>query len=189
MKEMKKIIELLTTNNDNITSFFSTDSSGSKISSLQKALNELSLLENAKLENTQAYCMMIWSCIELLSRFYSGQLGNQQATKRLKLFLRAYFPHKREHTSTLLLFRNACMHSVSLHASDVSGKKEVRFTLTNEGELMNSEGRTLISVNTIQFKKNLIRAIEKYQSNLEKDEILRLKFEKVYRKLGFVVLN
>ena len=82
-----KTTELLTTSTENSDSFFSSNSTDSKISSLQKALNELGQLENAKLENTQAYCMMIWSTIELLSRFYSGQLGNQQATKRLKNFI------------------------------------------------------------------------------------------------------
>ena len=182
-----KTTELLTISSDNIDSFFSSQSTENQISTLQKALNELEQLETANLENTQAYCMMIWSTIELLSRFHSGQLGNQQATKRLKLFLRACFPHKRQHSSTLILFRNACMHSVSLHASDISGKREVRFILVEEGELIIAETRSTFKINTHQFKTNLMRSIEKYQQEIVKDNTLQLKFDKVYRKLGFVV--
>ena len=45
-----KTTELLTTSTENSDSFFSSNSTDSKISSLQKALNELGQLENAKLE-------------------------------------------------------------------------------------------------------------------------------------------
>ena len=183
-----KTTELLTTSAENSDLFFSSNSTDSKISSLQKALNELGQLENAKLENTQAYCMMIWSTLELLSRFYSGQLGNQQATKRLKNFIRGYFPHKREHTEILLLFRNACMHSISLHATDISGKKEVRFSLVNEGDFLSSEKRTSFDINPKEFKTRLLKSIENYKTELQKNEILQNKFDTVYRKLGFLII-
>ena len=173
---------------DNIHWFFSDEVDENKISSLSNALIELRRLEEKGLQNTQAYCMYIWSILDLLSRFYSGQLDHQQATKRLKNYLQAYFPHSRDFTKTLILFRNACSHSVTLYASDVSGKKEIRFKLTESGELLTQNGRTSVVVNTLEFGERLKRSIEKYKLDLEKNDLLQSRFEKVFKKLGYVTI-
>lgn len=173
---------------DNIQWFFSDEVDENKRSSLSNAILELELLEQKGLQNTQAYCMYIWSILDLLSRFYSGQLDHQQATKRLKNYLQAYFPHSRDFTKSLILFRNACSHSVTLYASDVSGKKEVRFKLVESGDFITQKGRTSVSINTLEFGTRLKRSIEKYKLDLEKKDLLQSRFEKVFKKLGYVTI-
>mgnify|MGYP001448229901 CR=1 FL=1 len=180
-----KATEPLTTESK-IDFFFGRTILEDKISPLSKALDEIENLKVSGSSTTQAYCMMLWATIEMLSRFYSGQLGNQQATKRLKNFLRDYFPHNREMTQVLLLFRNACMHSVVLHSFDPSGKKEVRFQIQNDGQFLESASRTKFSVNVNEFRMRLDRCINKYRDDLEQNKLLQVKFEKVFLKMGYL---
>lgn len=171
---------------ENIHFFFSDKAQNGRLSTLNYALNQLQEMEAKGLENSQPYCMYIWSVLDLLSRFYSGQLDNQQATKRLKKYLTEFFPHERKQTKNLILFRNACSHSVSLFASDASSKREVRFALEEQEDFIRQKSSSRIIINGGEFKLRLLKSIERYQSQLKKDEQLQKRFEKVFRKMGYV---
>jgi hypothetical protein len=171
------------------TSFFFGDSTlEGKQSTLQVAMKELEELKAAHLQSGRAYALLLWTTVDLLSRFYSGQLHNQRAMKRLKDFLREFFPHDRKTTGILLFFRNACIHSVNLFASDSKGGKEVRFKVVLEGPLVEYNGRTHCKINIVRLEEGLRHSIENYHRTLLKDENLKSRFEKVFRKMGYVNL-
>ena len=89
--------------------FFSETYTEDNMSTLDFVLYELKQMEERDMVFTQSYCTMIWTGIELMARFYSGQLLNQQAFKRMKLYLSDFFPiERKKHLSPLishLLFR------------------------------------------------------------------------------------
>ena len=188
MKMSQNRIEPWTIRMENIDFFFSGTDSNNRLSSLSFALKELEKLEEGNLQNTQAYCTYIWSVLDLLSRLYTGQLDNQQATKRLKKFLESFFPHERKHLKNLILFRNACSHSVTLFASDARGGREVRFELSEGIEFVNQLSAGRIAINAKELKKRLLRSLDRYQEELKKDVQLQSRFERVFKKMGYIAL-
>lgn len=173
---------------EEIELFFSDKEFDGKRSSLAQARFNLNQLEDAGLHLTPAYVFCIWATVDLLSRFNSGQLDNQRATRRIKDFLRDHFPHQRKHTQHLVLFRNACIHSINLFASDAKGIGEMRFKLSNDGELFQQIGQTAGQVNVLELKESLEKSITRFYQQIEKDQVVKSRFLKVYKKLGYVVV-
>jgi len=155
-------------------------------STLQKGLDELKDLEKVSLTQNQAFPLLVWSVIDLLSRYHSGQLENQGSMVRIKKFLKAFLKHDRRDTQTLLLFRNAVAHSVSLFAFDASSKREVRFRLTDEGPLVLQETPVRFAINTIEFHARLYESIEAYHKEVMTSNELQKRFQKVFKKLGYI---
>lgn len=155
-------------------------------STLQKGLDELNELAEANLNQNQAFSLLIWSLIDLLSRYQSGQLENQGSMVRIKKYLKAFYRHDKRDTQILLLFRNAVSHSVSLFAFDASSKREVRFRLTNEGPLILQETQVRYAINTNEFYNRLIESIEVYHKEILTKTELQKRFQKVFKKLGYI---
>ena len=105
---------------------------------------------------------------------------------RIKKFLKAYLRHDRRDTQTLLLFRNAVAHSVSLFAFDASSKREVRFRLTNEGPLILQETQVRFAINTNELFSRLNESIEDYHTEVLTSIELQKRFQKVFKKLGYI---
>jgi hypothetical protein len=159
--------------------FFGKKKLESYVSTLQKGLDELKELESKNLTQNQAFPL-------LLSRYHSGQLENQGSMVRIKKFLKAYLRHDRRDTQTLLLFRNAVAHSVSLFAFDASSKREVRFRLTNEGPLILQETQVRFAINTNELFYRLNESIEAYHTEVLTSIELQKRFQKVFKKLGYI---
>ena len=166
--------------------FFGKKKLESYVSTLQKGLDELKELESKNLTQNQAFPLLAWSIIDLLSRYHSGQLENQGSMVRIKKFLKAYLRHDRRDTQTLLLFRNAVAHSVSLFAFDASSKREVRFRLTNEGPLILQETQVRFAINTNELFSRLNESIEDYHTEVLTSIELQKRFQKVFKKLGYI---
>lgn len=169
-----------------LEAFFGREIVDGRQSTLHKALIDLEQLEKADLQMNQAYPLLIWSTIDLLSRYVSGQLENQRSMVRIKKYLKNYLKHDRRDTQLLLLFRNAVSHSVSLYAFDPSSKREVRFKLVDSGALVQQKSSVQYWINTKEFKDRLVESIEQYQAALNTSEHLEKQFFKVYKKLGYI---
>ncbi len=166
--------------------FFGKNELEDCVSALQKGLVQIKELESAGLSQNQAFPLLIWSVIDLLSRYHSGQLENQGSMVRIKKFLKAFFRHSRADTQTMLLFRNAVAHSVSLFAFDTSAKRELRFRLSNEGPLVLQETSVRFVINTNELYFRLIESIEAYQKEMHTSIELKKRFQKVFKKLGYI---
>ncbi len=180
------IKEELTTLEEQMGFFFGVTSSDEAKSSLQKGLLEFEELKEANLSINQAFPLLFWSIIDLLARYHSGQLENQGSMVRIKKFLKAFYRHDRRDTQTLLLFRNAVTHSVSLFAFDASSKREVRFKLSNDGPLLSQESNVRFEINTEELHARLFECIEKYQTEMKTSTELQKRFQKVFKKLGYI---
>lgn len=166
--------------------FFGGKSIEKCASTLQHGLVQIKELEAVNLAQNQAFPLMIWSLIDLLSRYHSGQLENQRSMVRMKKFLKAFIRHDRGDTQTLLLFRNAVSHSVSLFSFDAAAKREVRFSLSTEGPLVTQNSNVWFNINTIEFQTRLLEGIEAYKKELESSPELQKRFQKVFKKLGYI---
>ncbi|MCB0482515.1 MAG: hypothetical protein KDC83_13890 [Flavobacteriales bacterium] len=167
--------------------FFGDTYTEENMSTLDFVLYELKQLEDADMVYSQSYCMMLWTGIDLMSRFYSGQLLNQKSFKRIKSFLFEFFPIPKERLRAFIQFRNSCIHSVGYYAYDDLTKSESRFYLSSIFDQVIEKdefGKKL--VNPIEFKKGFVQAVSSYRDALKKDPELQAKFVKVYRKLGYI---
>ena len=167
--------------------FFSETYTEENMSTLDFVLYELKHLEEADMVFSQSYCTMIWTGIDLMARFHSGQLQNQHSFKRLKNYLAAYFPVQRERQRSLVQFRNACVHSIGFYAYDDLNKTETRFHLSSMHEHViakDAKGKKLI--NPVFFKKAFTQSLRKFREDLNQDRILQANFVKVYRKFGYI---
>ena len=179
-------IEGINTFEEQAEFFFGIKKVAECTSTLQKGLKELEQLNSAGLSQNQAFPLLIWSVIDLLSRYHSGQLENQGSMVRIKKFLKEFLRHDRRDTQTLLLFRNAVSHSVSLFAFDASSKREIRFRLTKEGPLVRQETQVRFAINTKEFYNRLNESIEKYNKEVLTSIELQKRFQKVFKKLGYI---
>lgn len=171
-----------------VTSFFFGETEKQGVTStLQHGLSEFEALKKAELTQNQAFPLLFWSIIDLLARYYSGQLENQGGMVRMKKFLKSFFRHDRRDTQTLLLFRNAVSHSISMYAFDASAKREIRFNLVSEGPLVNQKSNVQIEINTSELHSRLYQSIEAYKQELQQSEQLQKRFQKVFKKLGYIV--
>jgi len=166
--------------------FFGKNDLEDCVSTLQKGIAQLKELEAVNLNQNQAFPLLIWSVIDLLSRYHSGQLENQGSMVRIKKFLKAYLRHDRGDTQTLLLFRNAVSHSVSLFAFDASSRREVRFRLTDEGPLILQETQVRFAINTAELFSRLNESIEAFHKEILTSIELQKRFQKVFKKLGYI---
>ncbi len=170
------------------SSFFFGETEKQRVTStLQHGLSEFEALKKAELTQNQAFPLLFWSIIDLLARFYSGQLENQGGMVRMKKFLKSFFRHDRRDTQTLLLFRNAVSHSISMYAFDASNRRDVRFNLVSEGPLVNQKSKVQIEINTSELHSRLYQSIEAYKQELQQSEQLQNRFQKVFKKLGYIV--
>lgn len=167
--------------------FFSETYTEENMSTLDFVIYELRQLEDADMVFSQSYCLMLWSGIDLLSRFHSGQLQNQKSFKRLKAFVAEYFPVQKERQRAFIQFRNACIHSVGFYTYDDLNKTESRFYLSSlNDEIISKDPWGKKLVNPMAFKKGFISAVQKYRRELKNDRLLQANFVKVYQKLGYI---
>ncbi len=161
-----------------------------KVSTYYRVQSELENLQDAGLEGTVAYCTTLWSSIDLMARFYSGQLVNRNSTGRISRYLRGPMGRNGKNSEILLLFRHACAHGLGLYAFDATRKSEVRFSIDPMAEKMVTKvGSSHYRINPAKLSQIFHNSVDNYRQQLEQDEELMKKFAKVYRKLGYFTMS
>ncbi|UTW63374.1 hypothetical protein KFE98_04225 [bacterium SCSIO 12741] len=160
-----------------------------RMSTYARINEELDTLKEAGLEKTVSYCTTLWSSIDLMARFYSGQLVNRNSTGRISRYLRGPMSRNGKNSEILLLFRHACTHGLGMYAFDATRKTEVRFSLSTQSpDLITKIGSSHFRINPHLLRNLFQKSVENYRGQLEQDEELLKKFAKVYRKLGYAII-
>ena len=73
-----------------------------------------------------------------------------------------------------------------MFAFDASSKREIRFRLTKEGPLILQETQVRFAINTKEFYNRLNESIEKYNKEVLTSIELQKRFQKVFKKLGYI---
>ena len=152
---------------------------------LNKILVELNTLNASA--HPVAYAFTIVSALDILSQLNSGKLKKIGAVKRFKRFTEQYLGLRPSEQEILYQFRNATVHTFGQYAFNEKTKTEYRFVYHEEGVWVQKLSRTVYSINLIQLKSKLDRAVQTFETNLKNDPELKKRHDLVYRKIGTAI--
>lgn len=137
---------------------------------------------NACLKSRDSVSATILICcaIDLLSKYYSGDVEQNGNKKRFIQFFEEYFSHYQKHEDFYKFVRCGLVHSFNL---------DRKYILLNSNAMWAKKLNMKISpkhkmsiINPWQLRTDLRKAWKQFTEDLKKDKALRVKIRKVYKQ-------